>query len=367
MNEKNRIYVFDLIKLLSIFCVFIYHIVMDVYVVHPMYNLKLIYTFIDRKNVHLAMISCTLFIIISGITITLNYKKIKIIDFYKKRLFKVLIPFYISYIIYFIIKVISLHNFRLFGGIERWRFIYTIMGLDEYLSSCGIKTYTLGVGEWFLGCIVMCYIAFPLIYKCFMTFRKLVFIIFTLYYIIIVMNYDSLNFVIPSHMNFICHIYNFFIGICIGDYIKLNNKKNNFNSQKMFISFILVILTFMIYIMNYKLMVPMNFIITILAIFIIISLYLIHNYVDCIIKKNIFINNIFTIFNKISLEIFLVHHFIIYQIDFMFNYRRLRGYEMLFIFIVDFILTILVSYIVNILSNIIIKKLILNKKALNNS
>ena len=78
-NANSRIYVFDLIKLLSIFCVFIYHIVMDVYIVHPMYNLKFLYTLIDRKNVHLAMISCTLFIMISGITITLNYKNEKYI------------------------------------------------------------------------------------------------------------------------------------------------------------------------------------------------------------------------------------------------------------------------------------------------
>ena len=39
---KKRIYCFDLLKVISILIVFMHHIMMDLYVVHPMHNLKIL-------------------------------------------------------------------------------------------------------------------------------------------------------------------------------------------------------------------------------------------------------------------------------------------------------------------------------------
>ena len=110
---------------------------MDMYVIHPMHNLKLIEDLTIRPNMHFAMIACGLFIFISGATITYSNKNrdIKHMEFYKKRLSRVLIPFYIAYIIYFVIKVISLKNIYIYGGVPKWKFIWTILGIDEYLNA----------------------------------------------------------------------------------------------------------------------------------------------------------------------------------------------------------------------------------------
>ena len=69
---RKRIYSFDLLKLISILIVFFYHILMDMYVIHPMRNLKFLETILIRPNIHLAMLACGIFIFISGATLKLN-------------------------------------------------------------------------------------------------------------------------------------------------------------------------------------------------------------------------------------------------------------------------------------------------------
>ena len=44
-------------------------------------------------------------------------------------------------------------------GIPSYRFIYTLLGVDGYLSAYQRNFYL--IGEWFLGALVLCYIFFP--------------------------------------------------------------------------------------------------------------------------------------------------------------------------------------------------------------
>ena len=65
---------------------------MDMYIIHPMHNLKFLETIIIRPNVHLAMLACGVFILISGATLKLNERNESVLSFYKRRLTKILIP-----------------------------------------------------------------------------------------------------------------------------------------------------------------------------------------------------------------------------------------------------------------------------------
>ena len=318
---------------------------MDMYIIHPMHNLKFIEDLTIRPNMHFAMIACGLFIFISGATITYSNKNrdVKPIEFYKKRLTRVLIPFYIAYIIYFVIKVVSLKNIFIYGGVPKWQFIWTILGLDEYLNACGVKTFSLGIGEWFLGCIIFCYLVYPFLYKAHKKNKILTFIVMTIYYIAFNINYGRFNFTIPSHMNFLCQVYHFYLGIVFADIA--NNKKN--------ICLLIFAIPTILFFYFYKpiLSIPDNFKTTIVVVAIITTFYLFEN----VIANNDILKNIIVKFNNISYEFFLVHHFVIYQVDFMLNYQRLDGMTTLGVIIIDLLLTIIFAMIVNRISKQVYK------------
>lgn len=328
---------------------------MDMYIIHPMHNLKFIEDLTIRPNMHFAMIACGLFILISGATITYSNKNrdIKPVEFYKKRLTRVLIPFYIAYIIYFIIKVISLKNVLIYGGVPKWRFIWTILGIDEYLNACGIKTFSLGIGEWFLGCIIFCYLVYPFLYKVHKKNKILTFIVMTIYYIVLNTNYDKFNFVIPSHMNFLCQVYNFYLGIAFIDAVAENCicSENSYNKKPIWLLIFTIPIVLFFYFYRQIINIPDNFKTTIVVVAIIISFYLF----ESVIANNKILKSIIIRFAEISYEFFLVHHFVIYQVDFMLNYQRLNGVMTLAVVIIDLLLTIVLAKVVNKISRHILK------------
>ena len=380
LTEKKRIYSFDLLKIFSILIVFIYHIVMDMYQIHPMHNMKMFYDIIIRPNMHLAMVACGLFILISGATITYNIREEKPLEFYKRRLIRVLLPFYIAYIIYFIIKVITLKSIHIFGEIEKWRFIYTILGIDEYLNATGIRTFSLGVGEWFLGCIILCYLVYPFLYKAHKKYKIVTFIVMTIYFILINFFYERLNTNMPSHFNFLCQVYNFYFGIFAVDFMAKSNenvahtvKDSNVGTNesadhtvcdknveakfrsirrgKQCDSSMLLILTISTFLFFYFfkpiINVPDNFKTTIVAVAIFVSFYLFED----VLAKNSLLTKLISIFSGISYEFFLTHHFVIYQVDYMLNYRRLGGAMTVLVIAIDFVITILMAVLVKNISS----------------
>lgn len=332
---RKRIYSFDLLKLFSILIVFFYHILMDMYVIHPMHNLKFLETILIRPNIHLAMLACGIFIFISGATLKLNERDESLLSFYKRRLVKILIPFYFAYIIYFIIKAITLRNIHLFGGIEKWRFIYTIFGIDEYLNAAGIKTFTLGIGEWFLGCIILCYLIYPVLSYLDKKYKVATFVTFTIYDILINVFYSRFNFAMPQHFNFLCQAYNFYLGIVIID-------ENIFSKLKKY-QILGILLVLFIYFCPYTFNIPDNLKITLCTISIVVAFRSLEN----VLVKNDFMIAIIKKFNAISLEFFLVHHFVIYEVDYILNYRRVGGMEFLIIVFIELIIIILISIWIN--------------------
>ena len=339
-TTKKRIYCFDLLKIISILIVFMHHIMMDLYIVHPMHNLKILETLILRPNMNLGMIACGLFVMISGATLALKGREEELISFYKKRFIRVLIPFYIAYIIYFLIKVITFKTIFIFGGIPKWRFIFTILGIDEYLAANGVRTFSLGIGEWFLGCILFCYLVYPFLYKAHRKNKYLTFIVMTIWFLFINYNYGRFNFVIPSHMNFFCQIYNFYLGILLIDKDTLSKLK-----KWLLVATIPIILFFYFY--KGLILLPDNLKTTIVLVSIFITFYELEGFISSFVWLKTFT----VFFNKISLEIYLVHHFVIYQVDYMLGYRRLGGIATLLVIIFDLVMTIVLAIITEKLSS----------------
>ena len=337
---KKRIYCFDLLKVISILIVFMHHIMMDLYVVHPMHNLKILDILIIRPNMNLGMIACGLFVLISGATLALKGREEEPIAFYKKRFVRVLVPFYIAYLIYFIIKVLTYKTIFLYGGVPKWRFIFTIFGIDEYLSANGVRTFSLGVGEWFLGCIIFCYLAYPFLYKAHKKNKFLTFIVMTVWFLFINYNYGRFNFIISSHMNFLCQIYNFYLGILLID-------KETLSKIKKWLLVITIPIILLFYFYPTNLFLPDNIKTTIALVAIFITFY----ELEGIISGFEWLKKFTEFFNKISLEIYLVHHFVIYQVDYLLGYRKIGGLTTLVVIAFDFIMTIVLAIIVEKLSS----------------
>jgi len=129
--------------------------------------------------------------------------------YYAGRFFKILIPFYITYIAYLIFKLISSEG-PLFTGVAWWKAIFTVMGIDEYLHMAGMANYSLGIGEWFLGAIIMMYAVFPLIYTAMKKWKWQTIAVATAYYVLVVLTYQS---DIAWYNNVFVKIYDFVLGM----------------------------------------------------------------------------------------------------------------------------------------------------------
>ena len=46
-------------------------------------------------------------------------------------------------------------------GIPKWKLVFSVLGLDGYLLPLGANFYK--IGEWFLGCLLLIYLLFPLL------------------------------------------------------------------------------------------------------------------------------------------------------------------------------------------------------------
>ena len=356
--KRNRYYFIDLIKIVSIFIIFVTHYLMDIGLLHNMFDVNKMYSFIDRPNIHLGMLACSLFIICSGFGLSVysekkyngNINHTNILSFYKNRLSRVLIPFYISYLVYFIISATNLGTIFMFGGLPKWKIIYTIFGIDEYVSANGIKTFSLGVGEWYLGCLILCYLAFPLIYNLSKKMPKITFCLMTIYFLITPLFIN--NFFIVPHMNFLIQIYNFYLGILLYNSGILNNK----NRLLFVLSLVLILF---IYIYPTKINIYYIFICSFCS----ICCFILYSFFEKYLVESNGFKLFITIFNKYSYEFFLCHHFVIYQVNYLLKYRLLSKFEFVYLFLIDFIITMLFAFSINLIAKKIFSlKLFNNKK-----
>ena len=157
---KNRkLFAPDLLRVLSMLFVVLYHVNMELRVLGRDPRLAPIDA---GANIEFGQLGTVLFIILAGFTSVLSYERIeekgakKVFTYYKKRFLAILPAFYIAYFLAFI--MIRLPITRLDG-----RIIFTLLGVDGYLAAHGAETLYL-VGEWFTGCILMLYLVFPLLY-----------------------------------------------------------------------------------------------------------------------------------------------------------------------------------------------------------
>ena len=158
-TKTNRLLFLDLLKFLSISYIFIYHFICDIDEVHHMIDLRNITYLCLKPNFNLGIISTTLFVIISGSSLAMSQDKKNVLkiniksifDFYKKRALRILLPYYIVYITFYIYIASYNHVLKIFTNLSPTDYIWNIFAMDGYASIWGFTTAYLNVGEWFLS------------------------------------------------------------------------------------------------------------------------------------------------------------------------------------------------------------------------
>ena len=212
----------SVLRLLSLMGVVYYHTLVTLYLqgIRQRDTIEAMYA---NVNMNFPAIGVGLFLMLSGGGLMMSSKKkadFSVKNFYKGRFMRILIPFYISYILYSIYLFLIGFEFPVYfeslTGVKPSPlcFIFTLLGMDGYLSIFNIPTFTLMLGEWFLGCLIPMYIVFPLLRKCIMKNRNLTLIIATIYYIIALATYKYMPWAeVPSYNNFTIKIYDFILGM----------------------------------------------------------------------------------------------------------------------------------------------------------
>ena len=264
-------------------------------------------------------IAVALFFVLSGYGLMYGYqnKKINLNIFYKKR-FKSIYPyFWICYFLaftYYIITTGTVANYieiqnnpiKIIVGL-----ILTISGLDGYLS----YTFYL-IGEWFLPCIIVLYIVFPLLKKCLEKNNKLFLLFFIIFYFLVLLfeKYSP----ILIHRNILVCGFQFGLGMYLCKYELFFHNKFQF-----IFSIIIVILLLCV-----KINIHSSIIVTIIAA---LLFAILKELALCIEKKPL--KNVIDYISKKSFITFLLHHVIMNEILKYFSNLDLNIIQAIFLFI----------------------------------
>lgn len=223
-----------------------------------------------------------------------------------KRIKGILPLFWITWLAFFLYDS-YFHILNIDLTIPAWRLIFTFLGIDQYVSATtGIKTFGL-ISEWFLGCIMIIYILFPLLRKLFIQYPKQLFIILFIIYILFMLSDGCF---VPLEFSIGVHLFEFSLGMY---FIRYMERMKKGKIMLVFLSFAFILLTVIDYpIIFYRIM------ITILAT---LAYYI--SYILFYQIKNNTVKSLLSLITKYSYAIFLNHH-VIMAIVFLYYYSK-RG------------------------------------------
>lgn len=211
----KRIKYFDLLRVISFILIVYYHMIAQL-PVNGICSYGDIWPFVANENMQIGTFAVAVFFMLSGASLMYTTKdKFRVGSFYVKRFLRLLIPFYVVTFLYYIVNVIRVRDFAgvYVGGIPVWRWIFTILGMDEWVAMHGFVTFSRGIGEWFLGVLVILSVLFPLLRFLMLKNQKIFMLIATFLYLVIIYNYDS---EVLIYMSLPVKAYDFILGMWFG-------------------------------------------------------------------------------------------------------------------------------------------------------
>lgn len=294
----NRIKYFDLLRVICFILIIYYHMIAQL-PVNGICSYGDIWPFVANENMQIGTFAVAVFFMLSGASLMHTTRDgIKVGSFYLKRYVRLLIPFYVVTFLYYIANAIRVRDFAgvYVGGIPVWRWIFTILGMDEWVSMHGIVTFSRGIGEWFLGVLVILSLLFPMFRYLMLKNTKVFMVIATILYLLVIYNYNS---EVLIYMSLPVKAYDFILGMWFALYWKQVSRVWKYIA--------LVIVALFLFcpvpiVMNEALK------ILILGFAILIAFSLLEETLQ---KRNL---RVTAWLSKYSYELFLVHHLVIYAV-----------------------------------------------------
>lgn len=288
-------------------------------------------------NVYIGALGVSLFLIISGAAMMYVYGNCEKVDwkkFYYKRFITIYPMFWIAYLLVGSLAFLEQKGINPF--IPRKNFIFSILGFDTYLANFGVKTFC-HVGEWFLGLIILIYIAFPLILK----LIKRIPIIFAISTLIIYI-FSLIIFKNKPWCGifFTIRISEFIFGMYFVKYMKKI-------TWHMFLGSLAII------IINHVLkpvVINQNIQVTYIG----ICTFVFLTYISKFLNSSL-IRKVGTTICKYSYACFIIHHWIIYKIALIFDLNNITKFNSYILFFVCCVAVIFFSYFLFTLNDKIIK------------
>ena len=134
----------------------------------------------------------------------------RVLKFYRKRWWAIFPAFYLAYLIAMVILGVPPFS------VMTWRFVFTLLGLDGYLSIAGVETSYI-LGEWFLGCLILLYLATPFLILAIRKHPVVSGILFTLAYAAVVLFIPMAR---PKETSVLVKGFDYVAGIYIAFYMR---------------------------------------------------------------------------------------------------------------------------------------------------
>lgn len=165
--KKERLFYLDFVRCLSFLLIFFYHFQFESTAagISGSSLLRL-----EPANGTFGNVGVSLFFLISGAALMYTYEDSLPLKSYLVKRAKSLFPmFWIAYILVFLRFDCMVQN--PFASQPPRHLIWTVIGMDGYLN--GIVPTFYRIGEWFLGCIILLYLLFPLLRKAMLRFPRI--------------------------------------------------------------------------------------------------------------------------------------------------------------------------------------------------
>ncbi len=342
--DRKRYCFMDILRLLAFVSVILYHYrsslgAFDIFHVSP--GLSSFMTKCDFQG-----ISVCIFFMLSGAGLMLSAsEEFNVKDYYVHRFFRILVPYYIAYAGYLVWIWISLGSFpfHLTSPLDLFRYIFTFAGLDTYLQFHGaVGTFSLGIGEWFFGAIIILYAVFPLIRKAIL---KAPFVTMTA----VMSVYLLLIFLLPQDFGIVARVsvkaFNFISGAFLITCLKQEDRK----CVLLFVPVFAAWLFMRLFIPeNWKMMaVHIELFRSTFAVLVFYLAFLLEKYF----RKTGFLKPVLIWVQRLSYEIYLIHHVLINE---AFNYMkvhqiRLTVFQMHLVFAGLFIVMIAGAFVIRLI------------------
>lgn len=167
-TEKKRLFYLDVVRAVSAILIVTYHFSFSLFLAGPYREVDILH---GTANGSWGMTPVYCFFMVSGAALMSRYgreEKLDLREFYRKRFLGIYPLFWIAYAIGFFAVYWQLGHFY---DIPSWSFVWSVLGIDGWIVNW-IPTFYM-VGEWFLGSIIMLYLAFPAVRHCWAKNRRL--------------------------------------------------------------------------------------------------------------------------------------------------------------------------------------------------